>query len=137
MVGTRVFLVGGFAATSFSSSQVNHRDVLTATVDPATGVLSAWTSVLVDFEASSFSVAEADGWVYVMGGFDGALRLQGDVRRARVNADGTLGAFEVIASLPVPRAHVRQAPIRDGVIYTFGGSSTSATSDALHIGTMW
>lgn len=135
--GDYLFLIAGFDAASWNSTQDNFPDLLVAKVDPATGALSSWTSLPIGFTASSFSVTVDDGWVYVLGGFDGSFRLLSAVRRARLNHDGTIGEFESLTSLPVARAHVRQTPIRDGVIYTFGGSFLSATHDQLHLGILW
>ena len=45
------------------------------------------------------------------------------VRRAKVNDDGTLGAFELMAPLIKARAHVHNTPIHAGLIYSVGGNT--------------
>ncbi|GMU63255.1 MAG: hypothetical protein AMXMBFR34_50180 [Myxococcaceae bacterium] len=63
-----------------------------------------------------------DGFVYLVGGFDGALNLLAKVRRAKVNEDGTLGAFEELDPMLFPRAHVHHSPMANGRIFSVGGN---------------
>jgi hypothetical protein len=42
--------------------------------------------------------------------------------RAPIAEDSTLGAWEEVASLPVPRGHVHQLPIYKNFIYSIAGA---------------
>jgi hypothetical protein len=68
-----------------------------------------------------------------VGGFDGALNLLPNVRRAKVLADGTLGPFEELAPLLFPRAHVHHTPMANGRIFSVGGNigNHEVTDDVL------
>lgn len=120
--GNRLYLSGGFDAVDFGSQPTHHRNILTATVDPATGALSEWTTIALPWDLSTHSAGVMDGYVYLVGGFDGSLNLLGLVRRAKLNEDGTLGAFEELSPLPHARAHVHHTPMFGGVIYSVGGN---------------
>lgn len=136
--GNRLYLSGGFDAVDFTSDPSHHRDVLTATVDPATGALGEWTTLPLPWDLSTHSAGVMDGYVYLVGGFDGALNLLGRVRRAKLNDDGTLGAFEELTPLPKPRAHVHHTPMFGGRIYSVGGNvGNHFTTDEVMIGFLY
>lgn len=121
-VGNRLYALGGFDAATFTSEPTHYRDVLVATVNPSTGELSEWQSQQLPWDISTHSASYFDGYVYVVGGFDNQARLLANVRRAKVGDDGVIGAFEEMAALPLPRAHVHHTPIHDGHIYSVGGN---------------
>jgi hypothetical protein len=137
-VGNRLFLSGGFDALTFTSEGINHRDVLTATVDPTTGELSEWTTFPLPWDVSTHSAGVMDGYVYLVGGFDGELHLLDLVRRAKVNDDGTLGEFVETTRLLQPRAHVHQTPMSNGRIFSVGGNvGGHVTTDAVMVGFLY
>lgn len=122
--GNRVFVTAGFDnQVGFDDiDSVPYDDVLSATVDEATGELSEWESRPLGFKVTTHSAAVFDGHVFLIGGFDEQFNLLADVRRAKVNDDGTLGAFEHLTPLLKARAHVHNTPIHDGFIYSVGGN---------------
>lgn len=123
--GDTLFVTAGFDnQVGFDdANDVHYSDVLTATVDADTGELSEWTSRPLGFELSTHSAAVFDGHVFLVGGFDSEFRVLDTVRRAKVNDDGTLGSFELMAPLIKARAHVHNTPIHAGLIYSVGGNT--------------
>ncbi|PZR09294.1 MAG: hypothetical protein DI536_22190 [Archangium gephyra] len=137
-VGNRLYALGGFDAETFTSQPLHYRDVLVATVDEATGALGEWKSQPLPWNISTHSATYADGYVYVVGGFDDQLQLLGNVRRAKVGEDGALGPFEEFSPLLVPRAHVHHTPIHDGRLYTVGGNvGGHTTQDVVLVGLIY
>ncbi|MFT3706066.1 MAG: hypothetical protein QM817_00225 [Archangium sp.] len=136
--GNRLYLSGGFDAVDFTSNPTHHRNILTATVDPATGALSEWSTLPLPWDLSTHSAGVMDGYVYLVGGFDGSLNLLGLVRRAKLNEDGTLGEFEEMTALPHARAHVHHTPMFGGRIYSVGGNvGDHFTTDEVMIGFLY
>lgn len=131
--GDRLYLSGGFDADTFTNDPRHHRDVLTATVNAETGALSEWSTMPLPWDLSTHSAGVMDGYVYLVGGFDGSLNLLDLVRRAKLNDDGTLGAFEPMSPLVRPRAHVHHTPMAKGRIFSVGGNigGHSTTNEVL------
>ncbi len=83
-------------------------------------------------------VETSDGpYLYVLGGTDVWKTIHDDIQRAKINADGTLGAFAKIGSLPAPRAGQCMTKLDDagtrwlvagGIVQGSGGQSTSSDS---------
>ncbi len=59
------------------------------------------------------------GYLYVLGGFDGAAR-RADVQLAAINPDGTVGAWTAGPPLPAARSGLA-AVVQDGQLYVAGG----------------
>lgn len=86
-----------------------------------------------DHHTTAVVETSSGAWLYVLGGTDSWEAIYDDILRAKINtADGTLGAFEKVGKLPVPRAGhcmVRKDNrfyLMGGVIgSTNGGSNTS------------
>lgn len=137
-VGDRLYALGGFDATTFTSEPVHYRDLLVATVDQTTGALGEWQSQALPWDISTHSATYANGYVYVVGGFDNQLNLLANVRRAKVSDDGTIGAFEELPGVPVPRAHVHHTPIHAGRLYSVGGNiGGHTTQDVVLMGIVY
>ncbi|MGV3621160.1 MAG: hypothetical protein ACO1OB_10105 [Archangium sp.] len=137
-VGNRLYALGGFDASTFTSDPTHYRDVLVATVDESTGALGEWQSQPLPWDISTHSAAYSEGYVYVAGGFDNQLQLLGNVRRAKVNEDGTLGAFQEFLPLPIPRAHVHHTPVHEGRLYSVGGNiGGHTTQDVVMVGLIY
>ncbi|MBL8957852.1 MAG: hypothetical protein JNK82_44165 [Myxococcaceae bacterium] len=133
-IGNRLVLVGGFDATSWSSSIVDHRDTLSAEV-ASDGSLGPWTRTPLPFVVSTHSGVLHQGFVYLAGGFGEGLTLSASVRRARFDSALGLHGWEALQPLPFARAHVHHTPMFDGVIYTFGGNTGNHVAvDSLHFG---
>jgi hypothetical protein len=73
--------------------------------------------------AYGHAVTQAGGYLYIMGGFDGAIT--DDVYRAPINADGTLGAFLSSTPLTTVRQRGKALTVR---------RAADATDYILHIG---
>ena len=73
----------------------------------------------------SMGVAIFRSWLYVAGGATTGDAATAAVYRARISADGSLGAWEAQPALPYPRAY---APLVQfaGVLYVLGGDSAVA-----------
>ncbi|MGQ0504376.1 MAG: Kelch repeat-containing protein [Myxococcaceae bacterium] len=112
-----LYVLGGTNGTYLSDVQV--APIL------ASGALGPFvsTSALPSGRAGHRSVAH-NGYLYVIGGFDGTSRLP-DVLVARINADGTLGAWVTTTALPIGR-ELHAAVAQDGFLYVLGGYSGSA-----------
>src|SRR3989344_2159778 len=78
-----------------------------------------------------FSAVMANGYVYVLGGYDGSAFVSA-VYYAKLNADGSIGPFTTNAnSLPVTRMNFGSV-IANGYVYVVGGENTTATSSVLY-----
>jgi hypothetical protein len=111
-----LYLVGGISTSTTLTS------IMRAAFDKD-GHLGAWTQVGTLPEGRGTSAAFVFlEHLYVLGG---AKLAQGGevatVLRAPVALDGTVGAFEDLAPLPLARAHVHQNPLYQGFIYSAGG----------------
>jgi hypothetical protein len=62
------------------------------------------------------------GWLYIAGGIDDTAQ-SADVRRAHIEDDGTLSAWETAAALPQARGHVHQLPIEHDRVYSVSGAT--------------
>ncbi len=89
------------------------------------GTLGEWTSV------SSLPVALATHgaltfgkFAYVVGGIENDAKFTPNVRRAPLNDDGSMGAWQLLDPLPRGRGHVHHVPQWNGHLYSFGGSSS-------------
>jgi hypothetical protein len=65
------------------------------------------------------------GYLYVVGGINGNpwddnVPTLSDIQRARIKADGSLGAWEMVGTLAVPLA-TQSNVVRDGFLYVLGG----------------
>jgi uncharacterized repeat protein (TIGR01451 family) len=70
-----------------------------------------------------------NGYVYVLGGYNGASTNQDTVAFAPINADGTLGNWSTTAPLPVA-LRIHRAEVVNGRIYVIAGRDSSSTPRA-------
>jgi hypothetical protein len=92
-------------------------------------ITSAWsTSTAFNVARSGHTTMAYAGNLYVLGGHDGTNYLN-DVQYAKVNSDGTIGAWGFTTSLP---QRVRNADgfAANGYMYLFGGRSADNTCTA-------
>ncbi|MFZ2423183.1 MAG: hypothetical protein WA029_18775, partial [Anaerolineae bacterium] len=83
--------------------------------------ISGWASVTALPEALDSTAAVALGdWLYVMGGRNSAGNALSTVRRARINANGTLGAWQTTTPLPVA-LYSHNATVTNNRIYVAAG----------------
>jgi hypothetical protein len=89
----------------------------------ADGTLGAWAQAgKLSAARSVMSSAILDDVLYLFGGLDASFVASDAVEYAVFAPDGTLGVFAQGRPLPVARAHVHQAPVFGGRIYSTGGS---------------
>lgn len=85
--------------------------------------VDAWTTTTpLPHPLHSMGVTVFRSWLYIAGGASTGNAPQQEVYRARVNENGSLGAWESQASLPYARAY---APLIQfaGVLYSLGGET--------------
>ena len=128
------------ATSSFTTARVGHRtaayngfmylvgglgldDVQFAPINPD-GSLGAWgsTTVLPFGGRTWHSLTAYNGYMYVAGGLGSGFNETILVQYAPINADGTVGTWNVTTLLPAGRSsHASVA--RDGYLYLIGGAS--------------
>lgn len=97
----------------------------------ATGDLGAWTLAgRLPTARSGVAAVVHDGFFYVIGGRRGANTFLGEVIVAKLQADGSLGAFRGGgATLPIPRAGAGAAVVGGTLYVAAGQNSFGALSD--------
>ncbi|HEV7453795.1 MAG TPA: carbohydrate binding domain-containing protein [Candidatus Saccharimonadales bacterium] len=119
-----LYYIGGYDGTNTRS------DAVYARIN-ADGSLGAWqTAALVAPGRSSSSIAYLNGYVYVIGGFNNSIFV-GTTSYAKVNADGSLGAWQTATGvLPAAATTARtSAAAANGYIYLMGGSSDNTPAN--------
>lgn len=121
------YVIGGANASGTALRSVE-RAMINA--DGTVGEFQSSAVQLVSLRAKSVAV-RVGGYVYVVGGSDGATELS-TVERASINADGTLSAFTSYASstLSTPRAG-HAALVIGGYLYVIGGTSTGSATASI------
>ena len=115
-----LYLAGGYdCGTSAVSNSVYYAPITGA------GTVGAWqqTSSLAGARYLHASLAY-DGYLYILGGSVGTLPFLSDVQVAKINADGSLGAFQVTQALPQGLSS-GVAVAANGLIYYTGGAGGS------------
>jgi hypothetical protein len=131
------FIANGYAYVIGGMDNNDDLDTPLSTVYYATvnadGTLGSWsTTTALPAARAGHSVTYANGYVYVAGGANSTRpnalnewRLQAGnntVYYARVNADGTLGAWSTANSLPAARVN-HSAETYNGYLYIVGGAA--------------
>jgi hypothetical protein len=113
-------LTGGqISATGDMKGLKRIAEVYTARIN-TDGSLGAWRATASLPEPRFHHPALAyNGWVYVVGG-QGEKEASAGVYAARVNADGTVEAWQTLEPLPRPRSH-HAAFAHDNFLYVVGG----------------
>jgi hypothetical protein len=97
----------------------------------ATGLLSAFADAGVGLVTPRYQAAGAviGDYLYVLGGFNGGAL--GSVERAKINADGTLQAFQTVKSLALTTARSTATPALLGdSLLLMGGSGLASVERA-------
>jgi N-acetylneuraminic acid mutarotase len=132
---------GGVAARGFlyaiggdESEGANRATVFFAPVDAIDGRVGAWaTTTELPFARRSL-VALTDGaHIYVIGGVD--TNAIGDVLYSKILDDGTLGPWEVTASLLVPR-YRHAGVLANGKLFVLGGAEAATSVEQSTQGSM-
>ena len=118
VVADRIYVVGGQNDSSVLP-RVRYATIL------ADGNLTAWTSAAdLPRQLYRHSVAAHNGYLYVTGG-DDTVGAQSLLYYAKVNADGSLNAWQS-APLPAARFYHRSV-IHDGRLVILGGTTNNST----------
>ena len=84
------------------------------------GTLGTWETVSsMTTRRAQFGAVAAAGYLYAIGGFNGTTGLD-SVERAPINADGTLGTWQVVSALSATRYH-HAVVMSQEYIYVLGG----------------
>jgi N-acetylneuraminic acid mutarotase len=104
-----------------------HNDVYYAPIN-ANGTLGNWVST------NSFTTTRSalggfayNGYLYIMGGYDGSSTYYSDVQYAKINSDGTVGSWMTTTSFSTARAGAVTAAY-NGYAYVVGGTTNTTTS---------
>ncbi len=113
-----VYANGYIYVTGDSSDRVTYAKV------NSNGTLGAWQQA-PDMPANVIAVGftSANGYLYAIGGFNGSS-AQNTTYYAKINANGSLGAWNSTSTLPVARSHMAMAQA-NGYIYALGGSDNN------------
>lgn len=126
----QLYVVGGIDDTGSPTTTVYHSSVELDRSNPV------WSEVTpLPQPLHSMGVTVFRSWLYVAGGAGPGNAPTDAVYRARIQEDGTLGAWETQPSLPVGVAY---APLAQsaGVLYVLGGETgAAAPGDATLTGT--
>lgn len=117
LVAGYLYVIGGIDDTGAATTTAYR-----ATVDKDRSV-GAWsTTTPLPQPLHSMGVTVFRSWLYIAGGASTGDAPRQEVYRARINEDGSLGAWESQPSLPSARAY---APLIQfaGVLYTLGGET--------------
>lgn len=93
-----------------------------------------WTTNANDFASGRFEHASvtANGYVYVIAGNDNSDVAQSTVYYAKLNADGSIGAWATTTALPQTREELSAVTV-NGYIYAIGGrNSVGATQSTVY-----
>ncbi|MBI5524829.1 MAG: hypothetical protein HY897_00695 [Deltaproteobacteria bacterium] len=112
----RIYALGGFGGGF--SAKVYYS---TANVD---GSLSAWNEATdLPTSVSDLEAAAHGGFLYAIGGENGS-NPRDDVLYARLNADGSIGAWTQTTKLDKPK-YAMASVLYNGFVYLFGGTGSS------------
>jgi hypothetical protein len=130
-VGDQLYLIGGCP----SNSTLAVRSVLQATIG-TDGMLGAWqtTAALRNARCAVSTVVHGE-YIYVIGGaIASGIPAEKSIERSRVNADGTLGQWELVGQLPEVRFSAA-AVVVDDYLYVMDGwaswSSENPPADSI------
>jgi hypothetical protein len=133
---TNLYVVGGRSPAGLTNS------VETAKLDVAAGTVQAFASqpALVsgggDHKLFQPSLTAAEGYLFVAGGRINFASAPTDlVVAAKINADGTLGAWHNVTSLPKPLHDFAFVGFK-GRLYVAGGIGTTVRSDEVYSATI-
>ena len=105
-----------------------------ASLDASTGAVGAWTQITsgTGWLPAATQGADAvvyDGYIYLLGGYTG-VSLVNMVYYAKVNADGSLGAWSTAANHLPPAGGIQHgsAAVYNGYVYYVGGSTGSSVN---------
>lgn len=117
VAGNYLYALGGFYGTALAT-------VERALISPD-GSLGTWETLppMTTPREKPAAVVIGDA-IYVIGGLSSYSGYQSSIERARINPDGSLGAWQIVSSMITPRFRLMQAWV-DGYLYAIGGANAS------------
>jgi N-acetylneuraminic acid mutarotase len=118
-----VYVIGGWGASTVYYAKLN--------ADGSTGAWSTNVNALPAVRAAHSSIV-ANGCVYVIGGYDNVGNAQFTVYYAKLNADGSTGAWSTNSNaLPATRKF-QTSVVSNGYIYAIGGQVLSEAQSTVY-----
>jgi len=124
VTSSRVFLLGG----NNGAAVINTIFSAVIQADGTLGVFTAIGTLPVNLHYSSAIVASSR--VFLLGGHNGAAVIN-TIHSAVIQADGTLGAFTAVGTLPV-NVHASSAIVTSSRVFLLGGSNGAAAINTIH-----
>ena len=94
------------------------------------GTIGAWnTTTVLPVNIEGNAVAVANGYVYIVGGYNGSSFLT-SVYYAKLNIDGTVGAWQTNGTSPTTAGEGAAATVLNGYLYIVGGATGIGTHSA-------
>lgn len=127
------YYIGGNTSVSFNANTTSFGHVTKATIN-ADGSLSSFSET--DSLATATAMATAvvvNGYILVLGGRTGGASMLTTVQRAKINTDGTLGAWTTSGNTAFTTG--RQLPgvaVYNGILYVFGGTNATGTTNTVY-----
>jgi hypothetical protein len=128
-----LYVTGGLTGNP-NDDPTDFKDVLRAPIQ-GDGSLGPWATVgELPFTLGTHASFAHVGHLYVVAGIENDATNTAAVRRAPIAADGTVGAWEDVAPLPVAHAHAHQVPVFQGFAYAAGGAINHESTADVFIG---
>ncbi|KKT77005.1 MAG: Kelch repeat type 1-containing protein, partial [Microgenomates group bacterium GW2011_GWB1_44_8] len=119
------YVIGGYDSSSQSTVYYGKLN--------SDGTIGAWnTTTILPQTLSSQAAVVANGYVYVIGGYDDSW-YQSTVYYGKLNSDGTIGAWNTTTILP-QRLRRQTAVVANGYVYVIGGYGDSAYQSTVYYG---
>lgn len=121
-----IYCIGGVTASTAQTTAYYAK----LNADGSTGSWNTTTALPVGRQGAHASTVVANGYLYIVGG--GQATAVNTVYYTKINADGTLGAWQSSANtLPVARNNNATIVI-GGYLYSFGGINSSVSQTAVY-----
>lgn len=124
--GDYIYTYGGNAVSSDFRNDMESAKIQPAGSTGGYGAITALPQV-----TQRASVATHGGYVYVTGGDDGAT-IHTDVEYAKINADGTLGAWQAGPDIPNSGRYWHGSEVYNGYLYIMGGALGSTPQNTVY-----
>jgi len=108
-----------------------------AAAQPLADYLSAWTTRIALPETFDSATAVSVGnWLFVIGGRDSQGQSLTTVRRAPLNVDGSIGAWQAVATVLPKGLYGHTATVNNHHIYVMGGYANGTYERAVYVTTV-
>lgn len=119
-----VYVVGGFGSGDVAVNTVYYAKL------NANGSIGSWaTTTNLPANRAQLTTVAANGYLYAIGGKTETLSAQSTVYYARLNANGTVGAWNTATSLSSVNGRASHTSVvANGYVYVLGGEDNSGSS---------